>query len=94
MVVLFQPASCNKEYQMFGTFFPVRALVGGYNTLNANLCKVCTSRFVSCDKFLSNTCSINLNGPMRTSQCSCRHPLKQPNKQNLECLTREQAKCQ
>ena len=63
---------------MFGTSFPVRALVGGYNTLNANLCKVCTSRFVSCDKFLSNTCTINLNGQMRMSQ---RQKSTQTNKQ-------------
>ena len=71
MVVLFQPAGCNKEYQMFGTSFPVRALVGGYIKVIADLCKVCTSRFVSCNKFLSNTYQINLNGSMRTSQCSC-----------------------
>ena len=34
MMVLFQPAGCNKDYQIFGSSSPVRALVGGFNTLN------------------------------------------------------------
>jgi hypothetical protein len=55
IAVLFQPAGCNKEYQMFGTSFSVRVLVGSYNTLIANLCKVCTCQFLFYEKDLSNT---------------------------------------